>query len=169
MQVGWLTPQAEVRNAGLKGHGVYALTRIVAGQTVAAFGGHIVTAEELHALPGWQLERSLQVDHQLFLTTTELEDPADFINHSCQANCGFLGSNILRSMTDIEIGEELSFDYAMSDSSPYDEFECHCGSPACRGHVQADAWKSPELQQQYAGFFSAYLQLQIDDQARGHA
>ncbi|MEX0769017.1 MAG: SET domain-containing protein-lysine N-methyltransferase [Microthrixaceae bacterium] len=164
MTVGWLTPQAEVRGVPHKGQGVFAVTRILAGQTVAAFGGHIVTSDQLQELPRWQQERSLQLDHQLFLTTTERNDPADFINHSCQANCGFLGSNLLRAMVEIQVGEELSFDYAMSDSAPYDEFECHCGASICRGDVQADAWKSPELQQQYNGFFSAYLQDQIGNE-----
>ena len=161
-RTGWLTPKAEVRAAGLKGDGVYALRPIEAGERVAAFGGFVTTREQLASLPDWQADRSLQVDDGFFLRSLELDDPPDLINHSCDANCGFVGGTVLVAMRAIEPGEELSFDDAMSDSDPYDEFECYCGSDRCRGRVRSDAWTDPELQRRYAGFFSSYLQQRID-------
>jgi hypothetical protein len=61
----------------------------------------------------------------------------------------------------VVIGEELTFDYAMSDGSDYDEFECHCGAGICRGTVTGQDWQLTELQHRYAGLFSPYLARRI--------
>lgn len=58
--------------------------------------------------------------------------------------------------------EEVCYDYAMTDGTPYDEFEYLCGSPCCRGKVRGDDWQRPELWTRYAGHFSPYLQRRID-------
>jgi len=45
-------------------------------------------------------------------------DPAeagDLVNHSCDPNCGLVGAVLVVAMRDIEPGEEITFDYAMSD------------------------------------------------------
>jgi hypothetical protein len=72
-----------------------------------------------------------------------------------------MGSTILVAMRDIEIGDELAFDYAMCDDTDYDEFQCECGSTLCRGTVTGLDWKLPELQAKYDGWFSAYLAKKI--------
>ena len=69
----------------------------------------------------------------------------------------FFGQVGLVAMRDIEAGSELTFDYAMSDGGPYDEFDCHCGNANCRGKMSGNDWKLPELWQKYDGYFSPYL------------
>jgi hypothetical protein len=71
------------------------------------------------------------------------------------------------AMRDIAIGEELTFDYAMSDGGDYDEFDCLCESNDCRGVVTGRDWRLPELQTRYAGWFSPYLARKIADEAKG--
>jgi hypothetical protein len=66
------------------------------------------------------------------------------------------------AMRDIAIGEELTFDYAMSDASDYDEFDCNCRTSLCRGRVCADDWRIDTLRHRYKGFFSPYIQRKID-------
>ena len=66
-------------------------------------------------------------------------------------------------MRDIEAGEELTFDYAMSDGEPYDEFDCHCGADSCRGRVTGNDWKLPKLWLKYDGYFSPYLARRIEN------
>jgi hypothetical protein len=50
----------------------------------------------------------------------------------------------------------------MSDSTPYDEFECACDAPNCRGIFSGDDWRSPDLWLRYEGYFSPYLQRKIN-------
>jgi hypothetical protein len=68
---------------------------------------------------------------------------------------------LLVAMRDIEPGEEICFDYAMSDSADYDEFDCVCGTELCRKVVTGADWKRPELQERYRGFLSSYLERRI--------
>ena len=49
----------------------------------------------------------------------------------------------------------------MCDGSPYDEFDCACGSARCRGRVTGNDWRDPLLWKRYAGHFSPYLQRRI--------
>ena len=97
---------------------------ISAGETVAAFGGYVVTAATLESLSHERQSRSIQVDTDLYLVSGETPDSGDLLNHSCEPNCGLSGQLLLIAMRDIVPGEELSFDYAMSDASDYDEFHC---------------------------------------------
>lgn len=158
----WLTPKAQARPAGDKGWGSFAVERISAGETVAGFGGWCVTREMLDQLSEDRQHRSIQVDENLYLVSREEREPGDCLNHSCDPNCGLMGSTILVAMRDIEIGDELAFDYAMCDDTDYDEFQCECGSALCRGTVTGLDWKLPELQAKYDGWFSAYLAKKIN-------
>ena len=64
------------------------------------------------------------------------------------------------------LGEEVCFDYAMTDGSPYDEFACQCGADNCRFKVTGDDWRRLELQLAYGEFFSPYLRRRIQAQPR---
>ena len=44
-------------------------------------------------------------------------DIARFMNHSCEPNAGLSGQVVLVAMRDIRDGEEILYDYAMSDGS----------------------------------------------------
>jgi hypothetical protein len=76
------------------------------------------------------------------------------------------GQIVVVAMRPIMPGEEICFDYAMTDGSPYDEFDCACGSPTCRGRVSGDDWRRPELWARYQGYFSPYLQRRIENLRR---
>jgi len=161
MGVCFLTPKARPTPTPGTGFGSVAIEPITSGEVVAAFGGRCVTRAEFDLLPASQQVRSLQIDDQLFLAGAPEPEPADFINHSCDPNCALSGSVILIAARDIDVGEELSYDYATSDGSDYDEFECVCGSESCRGKITGHDWMLPELQLRYRGSFSPYLARRI--------
>lgn len=140
---------------------MFARVGIAAGEMLVVWGGEIVTAGQLALLPMAQRHRlCLQVEEGLFLMTTR-EGPSDWVNHSCDPNCGMSGQIVLVAMREIETDEEICFDYAMADSYPYDEFRCQCRSPRCRGLITAHDWRVPDLQERYRGFFSPYLERKI--------
>ncbi|MFZ2897940.1 MAG: SET domain-containing protein-lysine N-methyltransferase [Saprospiraceae bacterium] len=64
-------------------------------------------------------------------------DPAEWApqNHSCEPNTGFKGLNVV-ALRDIAPGEELTLDYATFYDENMEPFECHCGSPHCRGLIK---------------------------------
>ena len=157
----WLSPSAQARTAGDKGMGSFAIERIPAGATVVGFGGSVVTRDVLNTVSPDRQHRSIQIADDLFLTPNDQREAGDMINHSCEPNLGILGSIVLVAMREIEVGEELTFDYATCDDSDYDEFECLCGTVSCRGKVTGQDWKIPALQEKYAGWFSPYLAQKI--------
>ena len=88
-----------------------------------------------------------------------------FFNHSCDPNAGINGQIFLVAMRDIEKGEQITFDYAMTlhhtEGVGRYELKCLCGSKNCRGTITEDDWKIPELQKKYAGYFQWYLEEKI--------
>jgi hypothetical protein len=158
---GWISAKLEGRGVVGKGaHGVFVTERVEAGEILAVFGGDVMRLADVVELPSERRRLALQVDDDAFLVSIH-EGPADWINHSCDPNAGLRGQVVLIALRDIEVGEEVCYDYAMSDGSPYDEFACECGAPICRGQVTGEDWRRPELQVRYAGFFSAYLGVRI--------
>lgn len=167
MECNWLTPGARAIPMGEKGWGCVAVAPIRAGEPVAAFGGWMVAREALSQLSASRRARSIQVEEDLFLTGGDTPEPGEQLNHSCDPTCGLSGSSILLAMRDIAPGEELTYDYATSDGNDYDEFDCRCGSPICRGRVTGRDWADPALQIRYEGWFSPYLARRIAAQRRG--
>jgi len=139
---------------------VHASRRVGAGELIAVFGGSIVTPRQIAALGPSAGRYALQVDEDLYLLSIH-DGPGDWINHSCEPNAGFRGQVSLVAMRPIAAGEQICFDYAMADGSPYDEFDCQCGAPRCRGRVRGSDWELPELWARYGSHFSTYLSARI--------
>ena len=158
----YLNPKCEARENPRGGCGVFATAMITKGELISLWGGRIIQKDELDPSMPRFTQRVLQVDEDLYLLTAEEKEPTDCFNHSCDPNLGLTGQIGLISMRDIQAGEELTFDYAMTDGGPYDEFECHCSSPICRGKITGNDWKLPELWSKYKGFFSPYLARRIE-------
>lgn len=160
----FLTPKAKVRKS-FAGEGVFAKEAIAAGEVVTDFStgtGQHVTSAEADRLYDRGFDYMLQTgDDEFFAATTPEEvEEGDYLNHSCDPNLGFHGPLRLVAMRNIDPGEELTFDYAMSESSDY-RMDCRCGAPNCRHVITGDDWKRSYLQKQYDGYFSDYLQRRI--------
>ena len=145
------------------GNGIYSLELINKGELVAVFGGVVYEWDAFIHLPDRERSLCIQVEDRHFLVPRPIGE-GDYVNHSCNPNAGLSGQIGLVAMRDIKIGEEVCFDYAMSDTMPYDEFNCGCGSLNCRGKVGGNDWQKPELQKRYAGFFAPHVQRKIDAQ-----
>jgi len=130
------------------------------GELVVVWGGEAVHASRLGTLSPAERLLTIQVEEDLYLVSAE-DGPADWVNHSCNPNCGLRGQIALVALRRLEPGEEVCFDYAMSDGSPYDQFTCGCGAAECRGQITGEDWSRPELWKRYRGYFSPYLQQRI--------
>jgi len=158
----YLNPKCEARDHAEGRCGVFATAIIAEGELVSLWGGHIIRKDELDLSMPHFTQRVLQVDEDLYLLTAKEKEPNDCFNHLCDPNLGFFGQIGLVALREIKAGEELGFDYAMSDGEPYDEFECFCGSSNCRKKITGNDWKLPELWNKYEGYFSPYLTRRIE-------
>jgi len=168
MAVSYLNPAVAPVTSPLGLRSAVALQAIPAGVVVAAFGGRCITRVEFDGMgmdrQGMdQQRRSIQIDDDLYMAGAPEAEPADFVQHACEPNCGMRGSVMIVTMRDVAAGEALTYDYAMCDGSDYDEFQCSCGAATCRGKITGQDWMRPELQLRYRGFFSPYLARRISE------
>ncbi len=165
----WLSHKVAVGRSRIHGKGLFASEPVAIGERIAVLGGDIMLIEEIERLPRRMQHYPMQIEERFVLgdrTATEPED-TDLFNHSCEPNIGFRGQIFLVALTEINKGEEVTFDYAMVVSESIDsdikfEMECRCRFPGCRNTITEDDWKLPELQRRYDGYFSQYLQERID-------
>lgn len=165
----YLTEKCEVRNRDVAGgKAVFARELIEPGEVIAVWSGRLVPAEKLDDLSEEIRRHTVQVEEGLYLASLTSDEAPDYINHACEPNAGLDGQITVVAMQMIMPGDEVTIDYAMCDGSPYDEFDCACGSSQCRGRITGNDWRHPLLWKRYAGHFSPYLQRRIAALQREH-
>jgi uncharacterized protein len=164
MRITYLSPKTAIRESTIHGRGLFAIADISKGEIVAVKGGRIVHRKTLREEITPRLGSvEIQIDDDLFIapvTEEERELSMLYSNHSCDANLGMRGEITFVAMRDIQAGEELTHDWAITDNDDY-SIECRCGAPNCRGILTGKDWQRPELQKRYAGYFSPYLARKI--------
>lgn len=146
----------EVRNSTIHGRGVYATKMIEEGTKIIEYVGELVDKQESEKRGLSQHAKSLKTgDAAVYIFTLSKRfdidgnvpwNTARLINHSCEPNCEawIEGRKIfIHSLTDIQAGDELTFDYGF-DVDCYEDHPCRCGRPSCVGYiVSRSQW--PEL------------------------
>jgi hypothetical protein len=163
LPLSYLSPKTEVRESPIHGRGLFATADIKKDEIIAVKGGHIVTREMLREITPRLGPVEVQIGDNLFIapvTDEERELSMLYSNHSCDANMGMRGEITFVAMRDIRAGEELTHDWATTDDDDY-SVKCKCRSSNCRGTLTGKDWQRPELQERYAGYFSAYLTKKI--------
>ena len=82
---------------------------------------------------------------------------ARYANHSCEPNCGIRDFFTITTMRQIEPGEEITWDYAMTEDDGEWTMPCMCNSPMCRGVIRGYSFLPDPIKQRYAGFVSEWL------------
>lgn len=67
-------------------------------------------------------------------------------------------------MKDIKKGEEVYYDYALTESSPEFELHCKCGKPSCRGIIKGTDYQKKELQEKYGNHFLPHILKKIEEE-----
>lgn len=162
-KLSYISPKAAVKESAIHGQGLFAIAPIAREEIVCIKGGYIFDREALSSMPEWYKAAEIQIAENLFIGPLDEEERQGsmiFSNHSCDPNLGVRGQIVFVAMRDIEPGEELTHDWAMTDDDHF-ELECHCGAASCRQIVSGQDWRRPELQEQYRGYMSAYLAEKI--------
>lgn len=157
------SPKTEVRASPIHGRGLFARAEIARGEIVAVKGGHIVSQAQLREITPQLGPVEIQIGDGLYIapvTAEEREGSMLYSNHSCNANIGLRGEITFVAMRNIAAGEELTHDWALTDDDDY-ALKCNCGAVCCRGTLTGKDWQRPDIQERYAGYFSAYLAERI--------
>jgi hypothetical protein len=111
----------------------------------------------------WVAHYCYQVTEADFRAPNDAEDAATMTNHSCDGNTGWVedGTRMV-AIRDIQIGEEITFDYATSEVRDYGFVECMCGAECCRKIVGPEDYLVKEIQEKYKDYFMPFIQDRID-------
>jgi SET domain-containing protein len=164
-KLSFISAKATVRESPIQGRGLFAIEPISKGEVVCVKGGHIFNKQMLRQVQDRLGPAEIQVAEDLFigpLNEDEREGSMIFSNHSCNPNLGVNGQIVFVAMRNIQAGEELTHDWAMTDDDDY-EMSCNCGSKNCRKIVTGKDWQRKDLQQKYRGFVSSYLVEKIKE------
>lgn len=150
----------------IHGTGIFARQAILKNELLLDYAGtpgEICSEVEADKRMKNGAKRTMQVGENLFFVAEKKsENDLQFrINHSCCPNTGMRGNWKVVAMRDISAGEEITHDYAMTESSRDLALECNCACAQCRGRVSGNDWKIPELQKRYLGYFSEYIRKKI--------
>ena len=131
-----------LRGDAVSGYGIFAKEDLSAGTVI--FRGEekaqrIVTKSHVEAT--WTAAAQKDFRHYAYPISPEVyllwdENPANWApqNHACNANCGYVGLNVV-ALRPIRKGEELTLDYATFLDETIEPFTCHCGASNCRGII----------------------------------
>jgi len=81
----------------------------------------------------------------------------NFLNHSCNPTAGVKGRNTIVAMRPLKKGDEVTIDYALSETYPLWHMSCICGSKNCRKVVKPYQDLSPQRQRKYVKYTSKYI------------
>jgi len=142
----WICDKVEVKPAPSGGKGMYATGSFVPGEKIGAFGGAVMSDEQYLELRKTKTDDDLNMDQAMYIHPglilmhdPEMEYyPLCFSNHSCDANAKVKDGIVLVAARAISPGEEICWDYRITDNVGIwgYEFKCGCGSPKCGGAVK---------------------------------
>lgn len=155
-----LSEAIEVLDRGaIHGRGLVARRPIAAGEVLwrpEPDAPRVPCAEVL----AWHEERrraflyvAYQADDESFVIC---EDDSRYMNHSCDPNTWWEGDAVVARRA-IAAGEEITYDYAMTELAVSPDIACSCGSPLCRGRITNRDHLDPVWRARYGRHLPAHL------------
>lgn len=146
-------PKIFVKDGSRYGKGVFCKEKIRKDELVAEFDGEIYGWDD----DGWNQEL---YDHVIQFEERKWRDSngvARLINHSCNPNCGVKDLFKIVAMRDIEPGEQITWDYEMTEKHPWWRMKCECGEDNCRREIENFDNMPQNVRDRYKGYISEWL------------
>jgi len=122
-------------------------------ETIFVFKGREVTitsGDWFHG-PNW-----LQVGYAKWLVPRP-GSTGEYLNHSCSPTAGIHGKNTIVAMRHLKKGEEITIDYALSETYPLWHMRCHCKAKNCRKVVKPYQDMPSQRMKKYIKYTSQYI------------
>ncbi|MEM9480154.1 MAG: SET domain-containing protein-lysine N-methyltransferase [Verrucomicrobiota bacterium] len=152
-------PSVDVRPSEDFGMGLFATKRLEPNEPIASFDGKVyrlrsVREEIANDPPLYACDHVVQFEPMAWRDSDGI---ARYANHSCDPNCGIRDLFTITTMRAIDIGEELKWDYAMTENDGEWTMDCRCETALCRKKVLGFSALSRERRAAYEGFISSWL------------
>jgi SET domain-containing protein len=146
-------PKVVVKKTQKYGRAVFAKANIRKGEVIAVFDGPILD-DDFEPWTEDLLNHAIQFDKAKW---RDSKGCARFINHSCEPNCGIKKLFKVVAMRAIRKGEEITWDYEMTEKSKWWKMKCRCGSPICRKTIGNYLNMPKKIREKYHGYISEWL------------
>lgn len=146
-------PKVKSRKTRRYGQGVFAIKPIAKGELIASFDGQILDDDFEDWTPDL-LNHAIQIGPT---TWRDSDGIARLINHSCQPNCGIKNRIDIVAMRMIEKGEEITWDYEMTEMNDWWRMKCRCGSVDCRKKIGNFRNMPKKVRARYKGYISSWI------------
>jgi len=143
--------------SGIHSNGLFALKNIPKGKKIIQYTGKIISKKEGSEIENKQSELAksdssvgatyiFELDDENDLDGNTENNPAKYINHSCEPNCEFRIENKeiwIYTKREIKKGEEITYNYGFEwNPTEYKKHPCKCGSKNCVGYIlEEEAWE----------------------------
>lgn len=144
----------EVREAGRKGKGVFALRDFARGEFIfRRRHGRVVRSTAIASLSREERRHLTELDYE---RSAVLLLPGCYLNHSCEPNAMRVGVKVF-AWRRIRRGEEITIDYRLNAFGG-ERSRCLCGARICTGWIRGDFFSlSASRQRRYLRFAPAFI------------
>ena len=143
----WNMQSLRMDRSLIHGWGLFTTRPVPANEPVIEYTGELIRLaivdkrQELYETLGNMGSYIFRLEGgDVYIDATITGGPAKYVNHSCEPNCTtkvvqFDGKPhvVIYSLRDIEVGEELSYDYKLDYEPKEKRITCMCGSKRCKG------------------------------------
>lgn len=154
----------EVRDAGRKGRGVFALRDFRRGAFIfRRRHARVVRNSAIGSLSREDRRHLCELDRE---RSAVLAGPGAFLNHSCEPNAMRSGTKVF-AWKAIRVGDEVTIDYRLNAFSG-ERSRCLCGARSCSGTIRLDFFSlDPATQRTYLPYAPAFIRREYRE--RGSA
>ncbi len=144
----------EVRDTK-KGKSIFAIDEIKKEEIIFEFEKNFLD---------YPTKTSMQIDETKHQECTNPEAVENFLNHSCEPN-GYIDFQNLtyRALRPIKKGEELTYNYLITELELANKFNCKCGSQKCYGKIKGFKYLTLEQKRELKPLLSPFLKKKLKE------
>src|ERR1035437_10055222 len=150
-----MTKNAVVGKSSIDGNGIFATRDFKKGDIVFILKGKI------HTYINKNIKDTFEHPDWVGTGKNTWIDPIreyHFINHSCNPNMGTKGKVTFCALMDIKKGDELTFDYSISEADSNWKMKCNCGSKKCRKIIRSIQFLPQPIYKHYLPYIPHFFQ-----------
>ncbi len=143
--------------SNIAGKGLFTSKFIKKNELAFVMQGPIINYHPINKEEACQLPNIVGIEKDKYIDPIE---PYVYINHSCEPNLAYIVVDKkphFYALRDIDLGEELTFDYSISEYSDW-EMTCSCGSKKCRKVIKSVEKLPVDFFEQYFPFIPEFFQ-----------
>ena len=154
---------AIVKKTVKRGRGVFATKAFKKGDLILSIKGKVISTKEMLAASRYQLDHMGAIGSNKCII---MGYPEKYINHSCDPSVFERGRKLF-AMRNIKKGEELFYDYAISDVDDEWMMRCKCGSSNCRKVINGHFFQLPlNLQVKYYPYLDSWFKKEFREELK---